>query len=160
MQKQLEFAKKKCMKTVYDLRGFRMSIFSFYSSIYRAQCANRHSDQWLERKIFLVQHTVYLYIANLLGHGKDWVILCLKTWKHSRLSPTWPAYIICERKDILCFKGTRSPFERCDLVDVKHDFIHELFQRLCKRGDDNIQLTVSHYPFTWKNSILLIVIPV
>ncbi len=43
------------------------------------------------------------------------------------------------------FKGTRLPFERCDLVGAKLDFVHELFQSLCKRSDDNIRLTLAHY---------------
>ncbi len=31
---------------------------------------------------------------------------------------------------------TQSPFERCDLVSVKLDFVQEIFQSLCKRSDD------------------------
>ncbi len=33
----------------------------------------------------------------------------------------------------------------CDLVSVKLDFVHELFQSLCKRSNDNIWLTVAHH---------------
>ena len=42
-----------------------------------------------------------------------------------------------------CSQLIKAPFERYDPIRVNLDFVHEFFQSLCKRSDDNIRLTVA-----------------
>ncbi len=43
-------------------------------------------------------------------------------------------------------KGTRSPFELCDLDGVILDFVHELFLKFVQKDDnDDTRLTTANY---------------